>query len=73
MFDTPSFPNSLLLSTSPSVVSTNLFNLRYQTSLPFPQNIPPPLGINEIPAPLSVVQILPPLASAGCEHSLNLF
>lgn len=40
LFNTPSFSNSDLLSPSPNVVFTDLFNLQHQRSLLFPQNIP---------------------------------
>lgn len=52
---TTSFPNSCLLA-------TDLFNLQHRVSLPFYQTIFL-FGFNEVPASLSAVQILPPLAS----------
>ena len=39
IFDAPSFPNAHLLSTSPSVVFIDLFNLQHQTLL---RTYPPP-------------------------------
>lgn len=68
--DIPSLLNSCLLSTSPSVGSTDPLIFSTRWSLSFPQNRLHPW--NEVLAPLSVVQILPPLASAGCGQSQSV-